>query len=172
MRAQRPGSARGPAAEGDHKVIFGRSYSNSNNVASNNCAKKQQPSTKVLPQAQLNKETLEKFKQDNGPFSTNVEDALNVDENINSKNVKAPLPPKTPNYGKTPKYIEKYKEEFRAKEDARLEAKAAKHRPAGTKVLAEEERVATLENLKKNKDEVTKLLMQMPISMRTESLKK
>ena len=62
--------------------------------------------------------------------------------------------------------------EAKVKEDARLEAKAARHRPAGTKILSEEERIATLENLEKNKKEITRILMSMPISMRTESLKK
>ena len=82
------------------------------------------------------------------------------------------LPPKTPNYGKTPKYIAKFKEEAKCKEDARMEAKAARHRPAGTKILPESERIETLESLEKNKREVTRMLMTMPISMRTESLKK
>ena len=53
-----------------------------------------------------------------------------------------------------------------------MEAKAARHRPAGTKVLGEQERLETLESLKKNKEEILKMLMKMPISMRTESLKK
>ena len=93
-------------------------------------------------------------------------------ENINSNSKKPALPPKTPNYGKTPKYIEKYKEEAKAAADAKEELKAAKLRPPGTKVLPEDERVATLENLEKNKKEITKILMQMPISMRTESLRR
>ena len=82
------------------------------------------------------------------------------------------LPPRTPNYGKTPKYIEEFKNEAKKKEDDRIEAKAAMKRPPGTKVLPEEERIATLEQLAANKKEVTKLLNQMPISMRTESLRR
>ena len=85
---------------------------------------------------------------------------------------KPDLPPKTPNYGKTPEYIQKFKEEAKQKEDERLEAKAAKTRPPGTRVIDEKERVETLEQLEKNKKEVNKILMQMPISMRTESLRK
>jgi len=46
-----------------------------------------------------------------------------------------------------PKYIEKFKEEAKTKEDARMEAKAAKNRPAGTKLLSENERIAQLEVL-------------------------
>jgi hypothetical protein len=53
-----------------------------------------------------------------------------------------------------------------------MEAKAAMKRPPGTKVLPEEERIATLEQLAANKKEVTKILNQMPISMRTESLRR
>lgn len=85
---------------------------------------------------------------------------------------KGPLPPKTPNYGKTPKYITKYKEEAKSREEQKLEEKAARLRPAGTRVLEESERIATLEKLQKNKGEVLKILSQLPISMRTESLKK
>lgn len=68
------------------------------------------------------------------------------------------MPPKTPNYGKTPKYLTKYKEEAKIKEDEKLEAKAALKRPAGTKVLPESERIATLESLNANKKEVMKML--------------
>ena len=52
------------------------------------------------------------------------------------------------------------------------EERAAKHRPPGTRLLDEADRVSTLEALHKNKQEVTKLLMQLPISMRTENLKR
>lgn len=84
----------------------------------------------------------------------------------------AALPPRTPNYGKTPKYLQKYQEEAKQNQLNKEEARAAKHRPAGTRVLPESERISTLEDLQKNKKEVLKLLMQLPISMRTESLKK
>ena len=53
-----------------------------------------------------------------------------------------------------------------------MEEKAAKLRPAGTKILAEQDRIATLEKLIKNKNDVTNILNQLPISMRTENLKK
>jgi len=80
-------------------------------------------------------------------------------ENVNINSKKQLLPPKTPNYGKTPKYLTKYKEEAKAAVQAKEEMKAAKLRPAGTKVLPEEERIATLENLEKNKKEISKILM-------------
>jgi len=105
----------------------------------------------------LNKATLEKL---NGKVATKtdtrIEEALHDSENLNTEN-KA-LPPRTPNYGKTPKYLEKFKDEAKAKESARLEAKAAKNRPAGTKLLPEDERIKSLESLHKNKKEVTKIL--------------
>ena len=82
------------------------------------------------------------------------------------------LPPRTPNYGKTPKYISKYKEEAKVKEEQKIEARAARNRPAGTRILDDSERITTLEKLQKNKGEVLRILTQLPISMRTESLKK
>uniref|UniRef100_A0A7S3IPS6 Enkurin domain-containing protein n=1 Tax=Strombidium inclinatum TaxID=197538 RepID=A0A7S3IPS6_9SPIT len=81
------------------------------------------------------------------------------------------LPPKTPNYGKTPKYIEKFKAEAREKAILKEEERAAKYRPPGTKQISEEERVRTLEQLLVNKNEVMKMLMQLPITLRTDSLK-
>ena len=57
------------------------------------------------------------------------------------------MPPRTPNYGKTPKYIQKFKEEAKFREEMKEEQKAAKMRPAGTRVLEESERIATLEKL-------------------------
>ena len=51
------------------------------------------------------------------------------------------------------------------------EERAAKFRPAGTKVLSDQERIRTLDELERNKKAVTTLLMQLPISMRTENLK-
>jgi len=89
-----------------------------------------------------------------------------------SRGPPAPLPPRTPNYGKTPKYIQKYKEEAKERELTKEESRAAKHRPAGTRILAEAERISTLEELQSNKKTVTNMLMQLPISMRTENLKK
>ena len=53
-----------------------------------------------------------------------------------------------------------------------MEEKAAKNRPLGTKVLPESERIATLEKLQQNRKEVMAILNQLPISMRTENLKK
>ena len=91
------------------------------------------------------------------------------------------LPPRMPkgtheskNFGKVPKYLEKFKEEAKAKEDAIAEEKARKlqNQPPGTRLLPEDERLKTLEDLKANKIKVNDLLMKMPISMRTENLRK
>ena len=81
------------------------------------------------------------------------------------------LPPRTPNYGKTPKYLEKFKEEARQKALQKEEERAAKYRPPNTKIISEDERVKTLETLIENKKEILSMLMKMPISLRTESLK-
>lgn len=64
-----------------------------------------------------------------------------------TKGPSAPLPPRTPNYGKTPKYIERYKEEAKQRELTKEEERAAKHRPIGTRILPEAERIKTLEDL-------------------------
>lgn len=151
----RLGSARGPVRAGN-KVVFGRSYSNSGL----NCAKvgvAAPAGKKVEVKLPLNKQALDKLNY-KAPTKTeaHIEEALQNVENTNTAN-KA-LPPRTPNYGKTPKYLEKFKDEAKAKENARLEAKAAKNRPAGTRLLPEDERIQSLEALQKNKAEVTKIL--------------
>jgi len=105
-------------------------------------------------------------KKINIPINNENEDTINMQRGTPM------LPPKTPNYGKTPKYIEEYKQVAKQKEDDRMEAKAASKRPPGTRVLPEEERIATLESLYANKKDVSKILNQMPISMRTENLRR
>jgi hypothetical protein len=159
VQGARAGSARGMRQP---RVVFGRSLSGTGIGASK---KPQQAVRMPLSKGALDTLNSKKTRQ----VEEMVEEALVNEENINSSNQ---LPPKTPNYGKTPKYIQKFKQEAVAKEDARLEAKAAKHRPAGTRLLPEDERIATLETLNKNKKDVTKILMQMPISMRTDGLRK
>ena len=75
-------------------------------------------------------------------------------------------------FGKIPDYIKKYemerelqKEELKRKEE---ESKI----PKGTKLLSEEERLATLNGLIKNKNEITNQLEKMPITNRTMAIQK
>lgn len=53
------------------------------------------------------------------------------------------------------------------KEQEKLKAKM----PVGTRLMSEEERVQTLEELRKNRAAVNDMLMSMPLSMRTDALK-
>ena len=160
----RPGTAQvapGSARQAKPQIIFGRSYSSQN--LGTNCAKQ----SKVMPKQPLSRDTLANFNI-NKPSDRNIEEDIYMDQ----ENKNTGLPPKTPNQGKVPKYLQKFKDEARIKEDARLEAKAQKNRPAGTRLMPEEERVATLETLNKSRKDITKILCQMPISMRTQSLVK
>ena len=43
--------------------------------------------------------------------------------------------------------------------------------PPGTRLMKEEERISTLEELKKNRADVNDMLMAMPLSMRTDALR-
>lgn len=75
------------------------------------------------------------------------------------------------NYGKVPQYIEKIKDEMAVqKEIKKLEKEKAKL-PPGTHMMSEEERIQTLEELERQKNELYDMLRSMPLSMRTESLK-
>lgn len=151
IQDRRVGSARGPRNIAKENVAFGRSNS-FNNKNSANLDGNLKNQAHVMRVADLNKNALEKFNMMNKP-GQNVEDAI-VIQNENENTGNTALPPRTPNYGKTPKYIQKFKEEAKQKEDARLEAKAARNRPPGTKVMAEEDRIKTLEDLKKNRNEI------------------
>lgn len=43
--------------------------------------------------------------------------------------------------------------------------------PPGTRLMGEEERIATLEELKVKKKEISQVLFSLPLSMRTDALK-
>lgn len=125
------------------KIVFGRSYSNINRNGAN-----EQPKQNKGPSGSLNKGALDKLNNQSKP-GLPPRQSKAQQENVNAINMekKPEQPPKTPNYGKTPEYIHKFKEEAKLKEDERLEAKAAKTRPPGTRVIDEKERVETLEHL-------------------------
>ena len=53
------------------------------------------------------------------------------------------------------------------KEEERAKAKM----PPGTRLMGEEERIATLEELKVKKEEIQKMLFSLPLSLRTDALK-
>lgn len=74
-------------------------------------------------------------------------------------------------YGKVPTYINKIKSEMKMTEEKREEARAKARMPPGTRMMTEEERVSTLEELQRQKVEVSDILFSLPISMKTEALK-
>ena len=44
--------------------------------------------------------------------------------------------------------------------------------PPGTKLMSEEERIQTLEDLNKNRREIQEILSQLPLSMKTDALQR
>ena len=78
-------------------------------------------------------------------------------------------PPENKNFGKVPKYLQKFNEEAKEKQDAIAAQKAAiiPGQPPGTKLMPEEERLATLRDLEQNKKDINDALMKMPISMQS-----
>lgn len=75
------------------------------------------------------------------------------------------------NFGKVPDYIKKYKEEQKMTEEQKELEKAKAKMPPGTRLMTEEERIQTLEELSKQRQEIQDFLFNLPISMRTEALK-
>jgi hypothetical protein len=56
-------------------------------------------------------------------------------------------------------------------EEKREEARAKARMPPGTRMMTETERISTLEELQRQKVEVSEILFSLPISMKTEALK-
>ena len=73
------------------------------------------------------------------------------------------------NYGKTPEYLKQFKlEEIKRKEYERI-LEEESHYPPGTKLLSENERINTLNNLIETKKGIINILEKMPITKRTQS---
>ena len=74
------------------------------------------------------------------------------------------------NFGKVPQYIKKYNDEFAEKKAKKAQEEEDKNLPEGMKLMPEEERLATLNELLASKETINEMLQKMPISMRTQSL--
>ena len=70
-------------------------------------------------------------------------------------------------FGKIPNYIKKYEMERQLKKEELKRKEEESKIPKGTKLLSEEERIATLNGLISNKNQITNQLEKMPISNRT-----
>ena len=75
-------------------------------------------------------------------------------------------------FGKIPDYIKKYEMERELKKEELKRKEEESKIPKGTKLLSEEERLATLNGLIKNKNEITNQLEKMPITNRTMAIQK
>lgn len=74
------------------------------------------------------------------------------------------------NFGKTPEYLAQYKlEEERRKEYQKLKEEEKTY-PKGTKLVSEEERLKTLQDLIQTKKEIETILEKMPITQRSLSV--
>jgi hypothetical protein len=92
---------------------------------------------------------------------------------------RAPLRPQTASQyggkeyrakGKVPNYLEKRKEEWKLEEVEKQKEAELQRIPPGTKLLPEDERLATLDQLDMTRDQIVNTLEALPISMRTMSL--
>ena len=119
----------------------------------------------------LSKDTLTQFDSVYKPLNEVGKMKPIADENVNQTN-KAMLPPRTPNYGKTPKYLKKYKEEAEATRQAKVELRAAKLRPPGTKLIDDVERMNMVEKLSLERVNLLTLLNKLPLQVETATLHK
>lgn len=74
------------------------------------------------------------------------------------------------NFGKVPAYIERYKEEQKQAQQLKMIEQAKAKMPAGTRLMDEDDRVRTLDELVQEKKQLTELLIAMPLSMKTQAL--
>lgn len=73
--------------------------------------------------------------------------------------------------GKVPTYLVNRKEEWKQKEEEKQKQAELKKIPPGTKLLPEDERLATLDQLRHSRQEIENMLESLPISMRTMALR-
>ena len=74
------------------------------------------------------------------------------------------------NYGKTPEYLKQFKlEDIKRKEYEKILEEESNY-PPGTKLLSENERINTLNNLIETKKGIINILEKMPITKRTQSI--
>jgi hypothetical protein len=73
--------------------------------------------------------------------------------------------------GKVPNYLRTRKEEWKQKEVEKQKQADMKKIPPGTRILPEEERLATLEQLHETKKEIMRTIETLPISLRTIALR-
>ena len=98
------------------------------------------------------------------------------ENDINLINTPAPIDleatiEKHKSFGKVPNYLERIKHEMEMTKEKREEERAKARMPPGTRLMTEEERVITLEELHRQKLEISDLLFSLPLSLKTESLK-
>ncbi len=74
-------------------------------------------------------------------------------------------------YGKVPSYLERIKSEMKLTAEKREEDRLKSRMPPGTRLMTEPERIATLDELQRQKLEVSDLLFSIPLSLKTEALK-
>jgi len=98
------------------------------------------------------------------------------ENDINLINTPAPIElegtiEKHKSFGKVPNYLERIKHEMEMTKEKREEERAKARMPPGTRLMTEAERVITLEELQRQKVEISDLLFSLPLSLKTESLK-
>jgi hypothetical protein len=98
------------------------------------------------------------------------------ENDINLINTPAPIDleatiEKHKSFGKVPNYLERIKHEMEMTKEKREEERAKARMPPGTRLMTEEERIITLEELHRQKLEISDLLFSLPLSLKTESLK-
>ncbi|CDW80069.1 UNKNOWN [Stylonychia lemnae] len=112
----------------------------------------------------------EDFEYKNTEDKENEQSEYNKIEYTDNQSEHQPIE-KHKNFGKVPAYIEKYKEEHKIAEEKKQEEKAKSNIPEGTRLMGEDERVKTLEELNLEKRQISDLIFSMPLSMKTEALK-
>ena len=101
----------------------------------------------------------------------------NETENVNHLNIEEGFVAQTPNlekhkaYGKVPQYLERIKSEMKICADKLEEERLKARMPPGTRLMTDNERIKTLEELQHQKTEVSNILFSLPLSLKTEALK-
>ena len=143
------------------------------------CTTSQRPQTAASAVSRKPKAVYAFGSSEQVPVQTTTEETFEDKENVHqgdsnvefTDSIQTEGLEKHRNFGKVPAYIQKYREEQKMTEEQKEEERAKAKMPPGTRLMTEEERISTLEQLSKQRQEIQDFLFDLPISMRTEALK-
>ena len=157
----------------NQESIYDNQKGNKAQINNNNINNEQENENKVNPIKRQSKDNnnQKNFIEKNKNIITKIQKANNSNKLKEYYDRKEKENPYHKEYGKIPKYIENMKLENEKKSEMeKLRKETAKY-PKGTRLLSEEERLFTLEELKQSRDDINKVIEKLPITSDTQAFR-